>query len=184
MVVMAVAGWALAGCGDAAGTVAVSDLAGPQMSIYRLKPGDKLKIAVFNEPDLTGEFQVDESGKITFPLVGDVEAAGLSVSDFRSSLTKQLQQGFVRNPRVTVDFINYRPINVIGEVKSAGQYAYRPGLTIQDAIAMAGGYTYRANTSTAYVRRSEGGGDITVTVGRSQVTILPGDNIRVPERYF
>jgi polysaccharide export outer membrane protein len=184
MVAVAVAGWALTGCGDAASTVGVADLAGTQANVYRLKPGDKLKIAVFNEPDLTGEFQVGDSGKIAFPLVGEVQAAGLSVNDFRSSLASQLQQGFVRNPRVTIDFINYRPINVIGEVRNAGQYAYRPGLTIQDAIAMAGGYTYRANTHTVYLRRSDQSSDITVPVGHSKLTILPGDNIRVPERYF
>jgi polysaccharide export outer membrane protein len=184
MVAVAVAGWALTGCGDAASTVGVAELAGTQANVYRLKPGDKLKIAVFNEPDLTGEFQVGDSGKIAFPLVGEVQAAGLSVNDFRSSLASQLQQGFVRNPRVTIDFINYRPINVIGEVRNAGQYAYRPGLTIQDAIAMAGGYTYRANTHTVYLRRSDQSSDITVPVGQSKLTILPGDNIRVPERYF
>ena len=181
---MAVAGWAVAGCGDAVSTVGITDLASPQINVYRLKPGDKLKIAVFNEPDLTGEFQVEDGGKIAFPLVGEVQAAGLSVNDFQSNLARQLQQGFVRNPRVTIDLINLRPINVIGEVRNAGQYAYRPGLTIQDTIAMAGGYTYRANTNTVYLRRSDQSSDVTVPVGRSKLTVLPGDNIRVPERYF
>jgi polysaccharide export outer membrane protein len=185
MMAIVVTGWALTGCGDAASTLGFNNSAAAlQTNVYRLKPGDKLKIAVFNEPDLTGEFQVGDGGKIAFPLVGEVQAAGLSVNDFQSGLARQLQQGFVRNPRVTVDFINYRPINVIGEVRNAGQYAYRPGLTIQDAIAMAGGYTYRANTRTVYVRRSDDSKDISVSVGGSQLTILPGDNIRVPERYF
>ena len=79
---------------------------------------------------------------------------------------------------------NYRPFNVIGEVRNAGQYPYRPGLTVQDAVAMAGGYTYRANTRTLYVRRVNAGGEDTVQTDSDRAPVLPGDNIRVPERYF
>ena len=75
-------------------------------------------------------------------------------------------------------------VYVIGEVKNAGQYPYRPGLTVQDAVAMAGGYTYRANTRTLYVRRTNAGGEDTVQTDSDRAPVLPGDNIRVPERYF
>lgn len=184
MIAVAVAGSLMTGCGDAASTVVGPDLTGPQINAYRLKPGDKLKIAVFNEPDLTGEFQVGDNGKITFPLIGEIQAGGLPVNDFQGSLISRLRQGFVRNPRVTIDFVNYRPINVIGEVRNAGQYAYRPGLTLQDAIAMAGGYTYRANTRTVHIRRSDENSELTASTSGTQLTVLPGDNIRVPERYF
>lgn len=151
---------------------------------YRINQGDKLKIAVFNEPDLTGEYEVNDRGQIGFPLIGAIQAEGISVDEFRGNLVGKLRQGFLRNPRVTVDVVNYRPVNVIGEVRNAGQYAYRPGLTVQDAVAMAGGYTYRANTSTVYVRRSDKPDEVTVRMDEGRVSVLPGDNIRVPERYF
>jgi polysaccharide export outer membrane protein len=184
MIAVGMAGSLMTGCGDVAGSLGGPERAAPQMNVYRLKPGDKLKIAVFNEPDLTGEFQVSDSGKIAFPLTGEIEAGGLSVDDFRAGLVGRLREGFVRNPRVTIDFVNYRPINVIGEVRNAGQYAYRPGLTVQDAIAMAGGYTYRANTRTFYLRRSDQSSETTLRTDAAGLTVLPGDNIRVPERYF
>ncbi len=152
-------------------------------AVYRLKPGDKVKITVYNEQDLTGEYQIGDGGAVAFPLVGDVPAQGMTVDEFRARLTERLNDGFVRNPRVTVEVSNYRPVNVIGEVRNAGQYNYRPGLSVQDAIAMAGGYTYRANKSTVYVRRADSGNEISVSAG-ARFTVLPGDNIRVPERYF
>ncbi len=155
-----------------------------QASVYRLSPGDKVKVTVFNEEDLTGEFQVNDSGNVAFPLAGEVPAAGQSVAEFKDGLTRTLQGRYVKNPRVAVEMVNYRPFNVFGEVRNAGQYQYRPGMTVQDAVAMAGGYTYRANTRVLYVRRSEASGESTVKTDGERVTVLPGDNIRVPERYF
>jgi polysaccharide export outer membrane protein len=151
---------------------------------YRLSPGDKLKVTVFNEADLTGEFQVNERGNIAFPLVGEVQAANATPDEFQQRLTNRLRGKFVKNPRVSVEMTSYRPFNVLGEVRNAGQYPYRPGLTIQDAVALAGGFTYRANTRTVYVRRTDAGGEISVNTDGENVPILPGDNIRVPERYF
>jgi polysaccharide export outer membrane protein len=151
---------------------------------YRLSPGDKLKVTVFNEADLTGEFQVNERGNIAFPLVGEVQAANATPDEFQQRLTNRLRGKFVKNPRVSVEMTSYRPFNVLGEVRNAGQYPYRPGLTIQDAVALAGGFTYRANTRTVYVRRTDAGGEISVNTDGEKVPILPGDNIRVPERYF
>lgn len=151
---------------------------------YRLSPGDKLKVTVFNETDLTGEFQVNERGNVAFPLVGEVQAANSTPDEFRQRLTTRLRGKFVKNPRVSIEMTSYRPFNVLGEVRNAGQYPYRPGLTIQDAVALAGGFTYRANTRTVYVRRADAGGEISVNTDGEKVPILPGDNIRVPERYF
>lgn len=184
MMAMVMAGTTIAGCAETPASLGGAELTPIQVDAYRLKPGDRLKVTVFNEPDLTGEFQVGDTGTIGFPLIGAIQAGGVSIDELRGNLVSQLQQGFVRNPRVTIDVVNYRPFNVIGEVRNAGQYAYRPGLTVQDAIAMAGGYTYRANTGTAYVRRSDKGGEVTVRTDAERVSILPGDNIRVPERYF
>lgn len=178
------AGVMVTGCSGAGVSLEGPEAAAGQAAVYRLKPGDKLKIAVFNEPDLTGEFQISDGGAIAFPLVGEVKASGMSIDEFRVSLTDQLKNGFVRNPRVTVDVLNYQRINVIGEVRNAGQYDYRPGISIQDAVAMAGGYTYRANTRTAYIRRANSNSEVSVSTDGARVAILPGDNIRIPERYF
>jgi polysaccharide export outer membrane protein len=151
---------------------------------YRLSPGDKLKVVVFNEQDLTGEFQVNERGNVAFPLVGEVQAANSTPDEFQSRLTARLRGKYVKNPRVSIEITNYRPFNVLGEVRNAGQYPYRPGLTVQDAVALAGGFTYRANSRTVYVRRADASGEVSVTTDGEKVPILPGDNIRVPERYF
>jgi polysaccharide export outer membrane protein len=175
----------LSACGSIERAVDDSTAALPLSSGYRLAPGDKLKVNVFNEADLSGEYQVSDDGRIAFPLIGEVRASGLTAEEFRQNLIDALRNGFVRNPRVTVEIANYRPINVIGEVRNAGQYAYRPGISLKDAIAMAGGYTYRANTGTAYVTRATGGESIAIDLkAKDGTSVLPGDNIRVPERYF
>lgn len=173
----------LSACGNNGNAVVEATAAVPQAA-YRLTPGDRLKVTVFNEADLTGEYQVTDRGSISFPLIGEVKAAGFSVDQLRLNLVDALQKGFVRNPRVTVEVVNYKPINVLGEVRNAGQFAYRPGISVQDAIAMAGGYTYRANTGVVYVTRNTNAGEITVDLGKEETAVLPGDNLRVPERYF
>lgn len=169
---------------SASDAMASAQQASQQASTYRLSPGDKVKVTVFNEPDLTGEFQVNAAGNVAFPLAGEIPAQGKSVDEFKAVLTRTLSGRYVKNPRVAVEVVNYRPFNVIGEVRNAGQFPYRPGLTVQDAVAMAGGYTYRANTRTVYVRRADASGEATVQMDGERVPVLPGDNIRVPERYF
>jgi protein involved in polysaccharide export with SLBB domain len=155
-----------------------------QSDTYLLSPGDKIKVTVFNEPDLTGEFQVNHAGDVAFPLIGTVPAAGLSAAEFQNQLLRRLRNGYVRNARVSIEIASYRPFNVFGEVRNAGQYPFRPGLTVQDAIALAGGFTYRANSRTAYVRRANANTETTVQLDGPRVSILPGDDVRVPERYF
>jgi polysaccharide export outer membrane protein len=175
----------LSACGSVEHVVDDSTAALPLLSGYRLAPGDKLKVNVFNEPDLSGEYQVSDDGRIAFPLIGELRAGGSSAEEVRQHLIDALRNGFVRNPRVTVEIANYRPINVVGEVRNAGQFTYRPGISIKDAIAMAGGYTYRANTGAVYVTRSAGGEQISIDLkSKDGATVMPGDNIRVPERYF
>jgi polysaccharide export outer membrane protein len=175
----------LSACGGVERGVDDATAALPLASGYRLAPGDKLKVSIFNEPDLSGEYQLGDDGRIAFPLIGDIRPAGKTVEDFRLQLVEALQNGYVRNPRVTVEIANYRPVNVVGEVRNAGQYTYRPGISVKDAIAMAGGYTYRANTGTAYVTRAAGGEQIEIDLKAKQgALIMPGDNIRIPERYF
>lgn len=185
--VLALLGPIVAGCDGARGIVANAESAAVPSrpaAAYRLTTGDKVKVTVYNEQDLTGEFQVNDAGNVSFPLAGAIPATGATVSEFQHRLTAKLRKGFVKNPRVSVEISNYRPFNVIGEVKNAGQYPYRPGLTLNDAVAMAGGFTYRANQHTAYVRRADTSGETTVQTDKNSVTVGPGDNIRIPERYF
>ena len=186
MSVIGVATLVLAGCDGPRGTIVGADaMASASLSAdYRLSPGDKVKVTVFNEADLTGEFQINEAGNIAFPLVGEVPALGKSIPEFKADLVRTLRGRFVKNPRVSVEVASYRPFNVIGEVRNSGQFPYRPGLSMQDAVAMAGGYTYRANTRQIYVRRADAGGESSVNTDDRPVPVMPGDNIRVPERYF
>lgn len=186
MSVIGVAALVLAGCDGPRGTIVGADaMASASLSAdYRLSPGDKVKVTVFNEADLTGEFQINEAGNIAFPLVGEVPASGKSIPEFKADLVRTLRGRFVKNPKVSAEVANYRPFNVIGEVRNSGQFPYRPGLSMQDAVAMAGGYTYRANTRQIYVRRADAGGESSVNTDDRPVPVMPGDNIRVPERYF
>jgi len=186
LIVAALSAPGLAGCDGPRGDL--SDVQASALTSdpgeYRIAPGDKLKVTVFNEPELTGEFQVRENGNVAFPLAGEVRAAGASATEFQQRLTQHLRGRYVRDPKVSVEIADYRPVNVIGEVRNAGQYAYRPGLSVQDAVALAGGYTYRANTRTVYIRRRNASGEIAVQMDGERVAVLPGDNVRVPERYF
>ncbi len=149
---------------------------------YRLGIGDKLKIVVFEEENLSGTFDVNALGQVSIPLIGEVPAANRPISEFRDAIARRLANGYLKNPRVTVDVLNYRPIYVQGEVKSGGEFPFKSGLRLRDAIALAGGYTYRANQSYVTIYR-EGEREISVPVTGTFV-VLPGDNIRVPERFF
>lgn len=186
LIVPLILSFALAACDGPRGTITAleAQTPPPTQQTYRIATGDKLKVTVFNEQDLTGEFQVNANGNVAFPLAGEIQAAGSTPDEFQKRLTARLRGKFVKNPRVAVEMVNYRPFNVLGEVKNAGQYPYRPGLTIQDAVALAGGFTYRANKNTVYIRRADTSGEITVKTDGERVPILPGDNVRVPERYF
>lgn len=175
---------ASAGCATSPGADVSSTAAIPDAAAYALAPGDQLRVKVFNEPDLSGDFQIDENGSVAFPLVGSVRVGGLSEEEFRLSLIARLKNGYVRNPRVTVDILNYRPINIIGEVKNAGQYPYRPGITTRDIPAIAGGYTYRANQNKLLITRNSKKNSITVDLNEDHISILPGDTIKIPERFF
>lgn len=154
----------------------------PQQRTYRLGMGDKLKIVVFGEDNLSGQFEVNALGQISMPLIGEIPAKGMSIAEFRTQLAHRLSDGYLKNPKVNVDILNYRPIYIQGEIKNGGEFQYRNGLTLRDAVAMAGGYTYRADQSYLYVGR-EGEPDVAVKMP-TDVPVLPGDNIRIPERFF
>ena len=150
---------------------------------YRLDSGDELRVTVFEQDDLTNTYNVDKAGYIAFPLVGSIAARGRTAKQVEASIAKKLAQGYIREPDVSAEVARYRPFFIMGEVGTAGQYTYTPGMTVQNAIAVAGGYSARAAQSTVDVTRHINGKVIT---GRVPITdpILPGDTIHVRERLF
>lgn len=149
----------------------------------QLGVGDKVRITVFGENDLTGLYAVTADGKIEFPLIGAVRAQGLTLSAFRQHLTARLANGYLSNPKITVEIASYRPIFVHGEVRNGGEYPYRIGTRLKDAIAVAGGFNYRANETQVLLTREGEIGQVWANVD-DNIAIMPGDNIRVVERFF
>jgi polysaccharide export outer membrane protein len=138
---------------------------------------------VFGEDDLSGEFLVGDDGRVDMPLIGAVQAQGQTVTEFQNAVVARYSAGYLKDPKISVSVLNYRPFFIQGEVGKGGEYPYKAGLTVQDAVAIAGGYTYRANTDKAFVRRA--GADREVEVELNQrVAINPGDIVRIPERFF
>jgi protein involved in polysaccharide export with SLBB domain len=177
---------AVGACADEIGPAPASFAAeaGPSAlgASYRLGIGDKLKITVFGEESLSGAAEVNASGQVSLPLAGEVPAQGKTISQFRETVANRLADGYLKNPKVTIEITNYRPFYIHGEVKNGGEFAYKTGIRLRDAVAMAGGYTYRAEQSYAVVTR-EGAGDVRIPANGS-VILLPGDNVRIPERFF
>jgi protein involved in polysaccharide export with SLBB domain len=156
----------------------------PQASAddYRLGAEDKVKVTVFGEPDLSGEFLVDSSGVLSAPFLGQIQVKGMTLREFEAAYAAKLRDAqILRDPRVSAEVTSFRPIYVLGEVKKPGQYAYVSGMTVQKAVALAEGYTYRASEGTVEITR--GGKKFTVDV-TPQTKVLPGDEIRIPERFF
>jgi protein involved in polysaccharide export with SLBB domain len=150
---------------------------------YVLGPSDRVRLKVYGEQDITGEYEVDTNGYISVPLAGRVKAAGLNTRQLEKAVAAALSRGLLKDPRVNAEVATYRPFFILGEVKKAGEYPYKSGLTVLDAVASAGGYTYRANESKVVIRRA--GSNVEETLPLSApVQVFPGDNIRIPERYF
>lgn len=151
---------------------------------YLLGPGDKVRVVVFEEPQLSGEFTVANDGDVAIPLIGDVKAGGHSISAFGYAVEEKLTaSGLVKAPKVSADVTAYRPFYVLGEVNKPGQYSYAIGMTVTKAVATAGGFTYRANHDTIYVTREGAAQEIPLTV-TAATWIGPGDTVRVGERIF
>ena len=150
---------------------------------YELGPGDKLRITVYNEAALTGEFTVTPTGTIAFPLIGAVPVKDGTIETLQQALTTRLADGYVNDPRVSVEIMTFRPYYILGEVNKPGEYPYSSGLTLGQAVAAAGGYTYRANKRTVFLRRVRSE-ERSVDLRGPAVSVLPGDTIRVGDRYF
>lgn len=150
---------------------------------YRLDSGDRLRISVFEQAGLTGTYTVDQAGYISFPLIGTVPSRGRTLQDMETVIAQKLQQGYLRDPDVTIEVDRYRSIYIMGEVGQPGQYSYVAGMTVQNAVAVAGGYTPRANQRTIDITRRVNGNIVT---GRVPITdpVLAGDTLYVRERLF
>jgi polysaccharide export outer membrane protein len=150
---------------------------------YRLGPADKVRVNVFGEEALTGEFLVGGSGKISLPLIGEVQAEGLTISELQTSIADALSQGYINEPRVNAEVLNYRPFYILGEVNSPGEYPYTNNLTVLNAVATAEGFTYRADTRRVYIKRADGVSEQAFPL-TTATQVAPGDTIRIGERFF
>lgn len=150
---------------------------------YRLDSGDRLRISVFEQPSLSNTYTVDQAGYVAFPLIGQVAARGQTMPALEGAIAARLKKGYLRDPDVTIEVDRYRPVFVMGEVGRPGQYSYVPGMTAQNAVAIAGGFTSRGNQRDVDVTRKVNGEVIT---GRTvtSVPVMAGDTIYVRERLF
>ena len=138
---------------------------------------------MFNEETLSGEYEVDGLGVLALKLIGIIEAGGKTVPDITRMIEDKLKKGYLLNPSVAIEVLNYRPFYVLGEVKEPGKYAYVSGMTVLNAVALAGGYTYRAKQTRVLVVRANDPSK-NEKVADQKTVIMPGDIIRVPERFF
>ncbi|KAB7739613.1 polysaccharide export protein [Parvibaculum sedimenti] len=150
---------------------------------YLLDSGDKLRVTVFGQTDLSGDFAIDGGGNIAIPLIPPVAARGLTTNELQAAIAASLGKTLLRNPNVSVQVMEFRPFFILGEVQKAGQYPYVNGMTVQSAVAIAGGFSYRADQSTVHITRKRGDKLVEMDVD-TDAPVRPGDTILVEERYF
>jgi polysaccharide export outer membrane protein len=168
----------VAATGDGAGGA-------PTAQSYILGAGDRMRISVFGEDRLSGEFTVNNVGQLSFPLIGNIDATGKTLADVQATIHDRLANGYVNDPRVTAEFVNFRPYFVLGEVGRPGQFPYADGLTLRQAIAAAGGFTYRAKRSRVYITKPGSAAEEQVDLNTNSGRIIrPGEVIRIGERFF
>ncbi|MDX1921903.1 MAG: polysaccharide biosynthesis/export family protein [Alphaproteobacteria bacterium] len=151
-------------------------------SDYVLGIGDKLRITVYGETDLSGEFEVSSTGMVSMPLIGETKAMGTTIAKLKDSITAKLKDGYLKDPKVSMEVMNYRPFFIVGEVMKPGSYNYQNGMTVINAVALAGGYTYRADKDDIKVKR--GGQNGKEEKVKEDTTVGAGDVVTVPERFF
>jgi len=173
----------LAGCGGGDDESLSVAKAIERTPAYRLSVGDEVRITVFDHPDISGAYEIDTTGAITFPLLNRVEAAGRSVPDLRRHIEERLNATYLVDARATVEVLNYRPVYVLGEVNNPGSFGYQPGLTVYQAIAAAGGFSRRAVTDKVTLLRRENDETRRLEVPKSS-PVRPGDIIEVDRRLF
>ncbi|GGH21432.1 sugar ABC transporter substrate-binding protein [Alsobacter metallidurans] len=150
---------------------------------YTLASGDRLRIIVFGQDNLSNSYAVDGSGRVSLPLIGPTPAGGMTTTQLERAIEAKLRNGYLREPRVSVEVEQYRPFFVLGEVTTAGQFPYVNAMTVQTAIAIAGGFSPRALRTQADITRQIGGRPVSATVPIT-FPVRPGDTIVVRERWF
>jgi polysaccharide export outer membrane protein len=169
IVPMAAAGGAGSGAGEA----------GTGRDSNKLGPNDRLRITVFGQPTLTGEYTLDGNGVLAFPLIGNVPANGSTTTELQQKIAAKLQPEYLVNPNVSAEVVNRRPFYVVGEVQKPGNYPYVSDITAMNAIAMAGGFTRRARKNDFYIRRLDKDGKMVRIEANSGTVLQAGDTLEV-----
>lgn len=168
-----------------ADTITVEELNSQLQAGYRVAAGDKLSITVFDEPALTGEYQIGVDGALSMPLIDELPSIGLSAEQIETNVANSLKDGgYVLVPRVSVEIIAHRPFYILGEVREPGEYPYNGNLTFEQSVALAGGFTPRANRKTIMIRREGWTEERRVRMDGQVLKIAPGDTIRIKESFF
>jgi polysaccharide export outer membrane protein len=153
-------------------------------SDYKLGSGDRMRIIVYGQQNLTGEYALDGAGVLSFPLIGQVQAMGMTPGQLEQAIISRLHPDYLKNPSVSVEVMTRRPFYIVGEVKNPGSYPYVSGMIVINAIALAGGFTYRARESSFYIKRNDASGQAARISATQETPVQPGDVIMVRERYF
>ncbi len=180
------AGLALSGCGPSVRPLTEAQqkaLLGLASAPPKLEAGEEIRVSVYGEASLGGVYRIDPSGFVSLPLAGSVKAAGLTERKFAKDLAQRLEHGFLKKPEVIVSIVKFAPFYILGEVQKPGAYSYSAGMNVFNAIAVAGGYTYRANRSTVIIEH-KGETAMKAYALSWPIPILPGDIIKIPRRYF
>jgi polysaccharide biosynthesis/export protein len=150
---------------------------------YRLDAGDKLRVVVYGQEGLTNTYAIDAGGSITMPLIGSVPARGRTPAGLASEITAKLRNGYIREPSVAVEIEAYRPFFILGEVAAPGQYPYVPNMSVESAVAIAGGFSPRARRDRVTLTHTDNSGSMRVVVPLG-TALSPGDTVLVGERWF
>jgi polysaccharide export outer membrane protein len=152
-------------------------------SAYHLDAGDKLRVVVYGQEGLTNTYAIDAAGSITMPLIGAVPARGRTPAGLAAAITAKLRNGYIRDPSVAVEIDSYRPFFILGEVQAPGQYPYVPNMTVESAVAIAGGFSPRAKRDVVTLTHTDGSGTARYVVPLG-TSVSPGDTVMVGERWF
>ncbi|MBX2832248.1 MAG: polysaccharide export protein [Rhodospirillales bacterium] len=152
-------------------------------TIYSIDSGDTVRVTVFGEPDLSGEFSVDAQGRLNLALIGPVSVRNLTTDQARAVIHDAYLDGYLRHPDVAVEIIAFRPFFILGEVNQPGSYDYMPGMNVLNAIAIGGGITYRGDEDDIEILRGNDSNRVSIPATLATI-VMPGDIVRIAERYF
>jgi polysaccharide export outer membrane protein len=170
--------WGFVGSG-----IVVAEEASALPDDYRLATGDRLRVSVYGHDDLSGEFEVDGRGQLSLPLIQDIDAANKTLNELEADITDELQPDYLKNPRVSVEILSYRPFYIVGEVNDPGSYPFVSGMTVINGVALAGGFTYRAQKTRIKIIRDHTTSKEEIEAS-ADTAVLPGDVIEIGERFF